>query len=216
MEYHLGVSSLFGIALYLDNGTMLNVFQIDVIDDYCKIKITIADKEGTVKSIYRKGKHKNMIFQTSVDNLPITVNLETGVIKRIRDLNTESDPSQPEQDKSCLGPDGISIKDSDSLRFVSIENRDILRVSKDFAEKNLSPVCIGMADGKTDTLYKWTFEETAYAVVFELPALFEVKGAALMGKMLLYCPQYFIQVGIHGSEDIPPAYEQNLAKELVY
>ena len=101
-----------------------------------------------------------------------------------------------------------------NFRGISIENNDILSVTKRFAENNLSDVCLSLADGVTSTHYKWTFEETAYAVVFEVPALFNFKDVDLIVKIISYCPDYFIKMGLN-TEDVQKALLQNYNKKLI-
>ena len=58
-------------------------------------------------------------------------------------------------------------------RSVQVIDTDILKITRNFAEKNLSKACLKYAEESTDTHYYWTFEENAYAVIFEIPAVFK-------------------------------------------
>ena len=88
MEYHLRDNDLMGVSTEIkDDKIVLNAFQIDVVDDDCLVGINVVNRRGIVRRVYRRGRHNDMLFRTSIDNLPLSVNLRTGVIKRIRNLN---------------------------------------------------------------------------------------------------------------------------------
>lgn len=88
MEYHLRDNDLMGVSTEIkEDKIMLNAFQIDVVDDNCLVAINVVNRRGIVRRVYRRGKHCDMLFKTSIDNLPLTINLKTGVIKRTRNLN---------------------------------------------------------------------------------------------------------------------------------
>ena len=75
-------------------------------------------------------------------------------------------------------------------RSVKIEqSTNKLIVTKAFAEKNLSESALKYAT-KSNTHYSWDWGTTAFIVVFELPALFELQFGELLRYLINFCKPY--------------------------
>lgn len=84
MEIHKGFIDLAGYAINV-NGLSIIPVRIDANDEYCEVEFNTVNKLSFEKTFIRKGKHQNFIFNTSIHNIKIAVNLQTGVIRKIRE-----------------------------------------------------------------------------------------------------------------------------------
>ena len=98
-------------------------------------------------------------------------------------------------------------------RSVKIIDNDVIRITKTYAEKNLSKTCLKYADVKTSTYYEWTFDAYAYIIIFELPALFSYDFYKLYSDLRFYCYDYLEDMKITG-DNIISIYRKNFEKKL--
>ena len=57
--------------------------RIDADDTMCEVEFKTVNKINFERTIIRKGKHDNFVFSTSINNNPFTINLKTGVVKKV-------------------------------------------------------------------------------------------------------------------------------------
>lgn len=166
----------------------------------CKLGFMVINQRQFLRPIIRAGLHEDYIFHTKIWKTPITVNLRSNVIKKDRVL------SQAPYNRSSFATERIELRD-----------REILRVSREMAEKHLSPECLACAEDVTDTDYWWTMEENGWAVVFELPNYFTEpktrEGRRLLGsKLATLAKEYMRSAGIN-AKNFEQRLDENMAPE---
>lgn len=87
MLIHKGLIELMGYAQIIGEYSVVPV-RIDADDVECEVEFLIYDKDKKRNKVVRKGKHENFVFLTSFKNIPFTINLESGVIKKYRKKTT--------------------------------------------------------------------------------------------------------------------------------
>lgn len=104
-------------------------------------------------------------------------------------------------------------------KSIQLLDDEVIKITKNFAEKNLSKTCLKYAEDKTPTHYFWTLEEYGYAVLFELPAVFKINTDKaihdLAYRLDLFSKAYVLEVGIN-SDNYIEKLEKNRKKEIVY
>lgn len=68
------------------NGVTIIPVEMTYNETECHIFFNIVNKKNKERTIERYGKHNNFVFETSIYNIPLTVNLLTNVIKEKRDF----------------------------------------------------------------------------------------------------------------------------------
>ena len=100
-------------------------------------------------------------------------------------------------------------------KSIKIIDNEVLQVTKLFAENNLSKICLDYADYKNDKYYEWSVGSTAYAVMFELPQVFNTNVQVIYTKLSYYCPDFAAKVGVNDSNYLKK-YKTNYNKKLVF
>ena len=75
---------LLGYAIDVNGLTIIPV-RIDADEEYCEVEFKTVNKVNFEKTIIRKGKHQNFIFNTSIYNIKLVINLQTGVMRKVRE-----------------------------------------------------------------------------------------------------------------------------------
>lgn len=190
---------LLPYAVHID-GLFIMPHDMRYDEKRCKIGFGVCNKRQFFRPVIRFGPHKDYIFHTKIWKTPFTVNLRSNVIKKERVL------SQAPYNRSSFATERIELRD-----------REILRVSREMAEKYLSPECLACADEVTDTDYWWTMEENGWAVVFELPNYFTEpktrEGRRLLGsKLATLAKEYMRSAGIN-AKNFEQRLDENMAPE---
>ena len=84
MEIHKEFIELLGYSQTFGELTVIPS-KIDADDVNCIVEFQTVNKLKMTRTVVRKGKHNNYIFTTSINRVPFTINLQTGVIKKIRE-----------------------------------------------------------------------------------------------------------------------------------
>ena len=84
MEIHKDFIELLGYAIDIKGLTIIPI-RIDADDKNCEVEFKTMNKVNFEKTIIRKGKHQNYIFNTSIYGIKLAINLQTGVIRKIRE-----------------------------------------------------------------------------------------------------------------------------------
>ena len=98
---------------------------------------------------------------------------------------------------------------------IKIIDNEVLQVTKKFAENNLSQICLSCNDYKSEKYYEWTMGSTAYAVIFELPKLFNAHVQDIYSLLSFYCPEYCEKRGLN-ADNFVTIYTKNYKKNVVY
>lgn len=98
---------------------------------------------------------------------------------------------------------------------IKIIDNEVLQVTKKFAENNLSQACLSCNDYKSDKYYEWTMGSTAYAVIFELPKLFNAQAQDIHSLLAFYCHEYCERRGLN-SDNFVDIYKKNYNKNIIY
>lgn len=80
---HKDFIELLGYSIILGDLTVIP-YRIDADNSICEVEFQTVDSKQIQKSVVRKGKHNNYVFETSINNIPFTINLKTGIMKKIR------------------------------------------------------------------------------------------------------------------------------------
>lgn len=88
MEIHKEFIELLGYSKTFGDLTIIPA-KIDADDTSCVIEFQTVNKLKMTRKVVRKGKHDNFVFSTSINNVPFTINLKTGVMKKIRERNED-------------------------------------------------------------------------------------------------------------------------------
>lgn len=194
MEIHKGHTELLGFDREIDD-IVIFPEEIKVNDTDCEVSFRVYNKLGFNRIIVRKGKHKDFVFTTSVFKKPFTINLKTNVIKNIRNGQ------------------GSNIRVLN--KSMNLIDNEIIQVTKDFAQKNLSKECLKYADAETENYYEWSLEDTGWIVVYELPMCFDVDLYDISNKMYLYCTDYIEDREI-AVDDFSHVYTKNMKKKIEF
>ncbi len=100
-------------------------------------------------------------------------------------------------------------------KSIKILDNEVVQVTKLFAENNLSKTCLDYSDYKDDKYYEWSIGTTAYAVMFELPQIFQLNVQSIYAKLSYYCPDFVVKAGINNSNYVKK-YKANYDKKLVF
>lgn len=84
MKIHKELIELLGYSVNF-NGLTIVPTQIDADDEICEVEFQTINKLNLQRKVVRRGKHDNFVFSTSINSIPFTINLNTGVIKKIRE-----------------------------------------------------------------------------------------------------------------------------------
>ena len=84
MKIHKEFIELLG---YSQSFGDLTVIPTRIDADYVNFEVEFKtfNKLKMTRTVVRKGKHDNYVFSTSINNVPFTINLQTGVIKKKRE-----------------------------------------------------------------------------------------------------------------------------------
>lgn len=74
----LGYSQTFGDLTVIPT-------RIDADETNCEVEFQTVNKLKMTRTVVRKGKHENYVFTTSINKVAFTVNLQTGLIKKVRE-----------------------------------------------------------------------------------------------------------------------------------
>ena len=104
-------------------------------------------------------------------------------------------------------------------RSIPLIDDEIIKITRNFAEKNLSKTCLKYAEEVSDTHYYWTLEEYGYAVLFELPAVFKINTSSEIHNLAyhldVFAKAYEVEAGIK-KENYLSKLEKNRRKEIVF
>ncbi len=84
MEIHKEFIELLGYSQTFGDLTVIPS-KIDADEINCVVEFQTVNKLKMTRKVVRKGKHDNYVFTTSINKIPLTINLKTGVIKKIRE-----------------------------------------------------------------------------------------------------------------------------------
>ena len=84
MEIHKEFIELLGYSQSFGDLTVIPS-KIDADDTNCVVEFQTVNKLKMQRTYKKKGKHNDYIFSTSINNVPFTINLQTGVMKKIRE-----------------------------------------------------------------------------------------------------------------------------------
>ena len=96
---------------------------------------------------------------------------------------------------------------------IGINDEEWLRVTKNFAEKNLSNLCLKLADYKNSKYYEWELENSGQAVMFELPQIFQKSFYQMINELSIGCPEYLVELKL-STQEVANLYIENSKKEL--
>lgn len=102
----------------------------------------------------------------------------------------------------------------DVNRSVKIIDNLYLRITKKFAEKNLSKICLKYAEVVNSKYYEWSFEDFAYCVVFEIPICFDLDYETIAQKMGVFCADYLREKNLNNWKNFREMYTKNLDKKI--
>lgn len=100
-------------------------------------------------------------------------------------------------------------------KSVKIIDKDTLRITKRFAENNLSKECLKYAELVTDEYYFWSFEDYAYAVIFEIPKIFEMDYMFIVQMLSTYCGDYIKDKKLC-FDILMTTFNKNYSRKIVY
>ncbi len=100
-------------------------------------------------------------------------------------------------------------------KHIKIVDDEILVITLKFAENNLSKACLDVADFKTDKHYEWTMGDNAYAVLYELPTIFNIDLVYIYLRLPHYCYEYMRKKGITG-DNFEAQFNKNCKKVIKY
>lgn len=100
-------------------------------------------------------------------------------------------------------------------KSIKIVENDVIRITKKFAENNLSKTCLKMADVVKDTHYEWGFEAGVHMLFFELPAIFNVNMMECVNNLSCYCPDYMSEMNIN-SKNYIKEFRKNYDKKIIF
>ena len=86
MVIHKDLMDLLGYAITFGDIDIMPI-SIDADDTMCEVVFKTINKMDFERTIYRKGKPNNFVFSTSINNNPFTVDLKTGVLKKVHIRN---------------------------------------------------------------------------------------------------------------------------------
>ena len=86
MEIHLGMNALLGNYCPGTENFSIIPTQIDADKERCVVEFTIIEDSGSKRKVVRQGRHHNNKFKTSVCNIPMFVDIRTGLIRRYRQI----------------------------------------------------------------------------------------------------------------------------------
>ena len=86
MIIHKEMVELLGYHVEIEDWGVMPT-RIDADDTTCKVEFTAINDDGLERTLIRTGMHDNFIFSTTFNNYPITINLKTGVVKKVRIRN---------------------------------------------------------------------------------------------------------------------------------
>lgn len=104
----------------------------------------------------------------------------------------------------------------DINKYIKIVDNLYLRVTKRFAENNLSKCCLKYAEEVNSKYYIWSFEDFAYCVIFELPSCFDMSFEELVQKMGIFCIDYEREKKVETWLSFKDAYIKNRDRKLIY
>ena len=85
MVIHKTLVELMGYSQVIGDLTIVPT-RIDADDYECEVEFYVYNTDKKRRKYVRRGKHKDFVFSTSVDGLPFTINVETNVIKNVRNF----------------------------------------------------------------------------------------------------------------------------------
>ena len=88
MEIHKQFIELAGYAQHWNDITYIPT-EIKADDETCTVKMTLVDLNQDFTDMVFEGKHNNFNFVMEVNGLQININLQTGVIRKIRRHDNE-------------------------------------------------------------------------------------------------------------------------------
>lgn len=170
-------------------------------DRLCSITFMVTNDRHVSRKLVRFGSHDNYMFHIKLFETPFTVNLRTNVIKKERVLS-----EAPYKNSKF------------ALEWVELRDGEILHVSRELAEANLSASCLALAEEKTETDYWWTLEESGWAVVFELPGLFCLSIGSrfihdLAYNLDVYAKEYMDRTGLNAG-NYEERFRENVARGI--
>jgi len=197
MIIHKDMIDLIGYGVVYGDGLSIIPEQIDAYNDKCKIVFKVMNEQYEERTIVYEGGHDNFVVSTSIEGIPFTVDLQSGMLKRVRDKfgNTSANVKQ-------INP---------SVRIV---DGDFLEITKTFAENNLSKVCLKLADWVDEEYYVWEMRTSAFMVCFEIPAVFDVGVQDILSDLIFHCGAYIKETGIT-SNNFMDLYKENKKKVII-
>lgn len=102
----------------------------------------------------------------------------------------------------------------DVNRSVKIIDNVYLRVTKNFAEKNLTKICLKYAEISNSKYYEWSFEDFAFCVIFEIPSCFDMDFETLAKKMGIFCLDYLKERNLNNWKNFKEVYISNTNKKI--
>ena len=84
MNIHKDFIELLGYSQSFGDLTVIPT-RIDADDTNCEVEFQTVNKLKMTRTLIRQGKHENYVFTTSINKIPFTINLQTGVMKKKRE-----------------------------------------------------------------------------------------------------------------------------------
>ena len=117
---------------------------------------------------------------------------------------------------TCELPDGVLHYKPEAREmtqrinpWISVWDGDIIRLQKDYAEHNLSPVCLELASERGEDWYDWyTIDNAAAMLFFELPHVFQPDMLSVVNLLNCFCGEYVEKVGLH-ADNLIDRYREN-------
>ena len=88
MIIHKDMIDLLGYGVNFGDLSIIPV-RIDADNEKCEIEFKTMNKQYLERTLIRKGNHNDFIFSTSINDVPFTIDLRTGLIKKIRIRETK-------------------------------------------------------------------------------------------------------------------------------
>lgn len=100
-------------------------------------------------------------------------------------------------------------------KSIQILDDSVIKITKNFAENNLSKTCLKYAENVTDKHYFWTLDEYGYAVLFELPTVFNSENLDFGHLLSVYSMPYMQEMKITDA-NYRKLLRKNIQKEIVF
>lgn len=100
-------------------------------------------------------------------------------------------------------------------KSIQLIDDSVIKITKNFAENNLSKTCLKYAENVTDKHYFWTLDEFGYAVLFEIPTEFNAENLDFAKLLSVYSMPYMQEMKIT-RQNYRRLLKKNINKEIVF